>query len=166
MPSSAQASSSKVKPKATKSKALSTRPMAAVTDIDSIFSKPAKPVAGTKASSAKVGSVKGKERARDDTSKARASAADGLGAKAKLSDASGQLQKKKVKKAESAAVESEPIKAEVSRVVEVVDTSIPKTIPSEVVAPVKAKEKGKKRDKREADEDEMFADSRGTGPSE
>jgi hypothetical protein len=49
-------------------------------------------------------------------------------------------------------------------VVEVVDTSIPKA--KEVIQPlVKESGKGKKRDKKEAEEDEMFADSRGTGPS-
>jgi hypothetical protein len=86
----------------------------------------------------------------------------------KLSDATTSKKKKSAKKAHGELQSGvEAGEGEGSRVVEVVDPSIPKGIPAAVVAaPQATKEKGKKRDKKEAEEDEMFADSRGTGPSE
>lgn len=150
MPPPAQASSSKLKTKSTEGKKKSSMkavPDAAL-DIDSIFSKPAK----SKAKSDVTSNGKGKEKAQDAGAKTSKLATEGSG------PTGASKKKKKAKKVE----EDDSVattKAEPTRVVEVVDTSIPKV--KEVVEPVK----GKKRDKKAAEEDEMFADSRGTGPS-
>lgn len=150
MPPSTQASSSKLKAKPIEGKKKTVKksiPDAAV-DIDSIFSKPAKPKAKTDVGS----SSKGKEKAQEGGSSKTKQATD-------TSSASGTSKKKKAKKVEGDTTASTAVKPDSSRVVEVVDTSIPKV--KEVVEPVKEK----KRDKKAAEEDEMFADSRGTGPS-
>ena len=154
MPPSAQASSSKLKSKpATGKDKAPNKPLAdSAVDIDSIFSKPTKPKSHVGESS----SGKGKEKARDEkvvkSSTGLASGSEPIGIDKK---------KKKAKKTGEAVDTTKPVQTS-DRVVEVVDTSIPKA--KEVVEPVKAT-KGKKRDKKDAEEDEMFADSRGTGPS-
>ena len=153
MPPPAQASSSKLKTKSKSTegkKKTSTKAVPdAALDIDSIFSKPVK----SKTKSDAVTSGKGKEKAKEDGAKASKLAAD----RSESTSASKKKKKdKKVEEDDSATTKSE---AEPTRVVEVVDTSIPKV--KEVIEPVK----GKKRDKKAAEEDEMFADSRGTGPS-
>jgi len=154
MPPAAQASSSKLKTK-TKStegkKKTSTKAVPdAALDIDSIFSKPVK----SKTKSEAVTGGKGKEKAQDDREKTSKIAAEGSGS------AAASKKKKKAKKVEGDSDATTKPEAEPTRVVEVIDTSsIPKV--KEVVEPIK----GKKRDKKAAEEDEMFADSRGTGPS-
>ena len=151
MPPAAQASSSKLKAKSTDGKKKTTTkavPDAAL-DIDSIFSKPAK----SKTNSDAVTSGKGKEKAHDDGGKTSKLAAEGSG------PTGASKKKKKAKKLEGDDNTTSSTKAEPRRVVEVVDTSIPKV--KEIVEPIK----GKKRDKKAAEEEEMFADSRGTGPS-
>jgi len=154
MPPAAQASSSKLKTK-TKStegkKKTSTKAVPdAALDIDSIFSKPAK----SKTKSNDTTSGKGKEKAKDDGAKNLKSVTEESGS------ASASKKKKKAKKVDGNSDATTKPQAEATRVVEVVDTSsIPKV--KEVVEPMK----GKKRDKKAAEEDEMFADSRGTGPS-
>jgi hypothetical protein len=151
MPPAAQASSSKLKTNSTEGKKKSSTkavPDVAL-DIDSIFSKPAK----SKTKSDAGTSGKGKEKARDDEAKNLKIAAEGS-----ASSAPSKKKKKKANKVEGND-SATTTKAEPARVVEVVDTSIPKV--KEVVEPIK----GKKRDKKAAEEDEMFADSRGTGPS-
>jgi hypothetical protein len=151
MPPSAQASSSKLKTKSAEGKkktSTKTVPDTAL-DIDSIFSKPAK----LKTKSDAVTSGKGKEKAKDDGGKTSKLATEGSGPEG------ASKKKKKAKKVEGDSDATTKPEAEPTRVVEVVDTSIPKV--KEVVEPVK----GKKRDKKAAEEDEMFADSRGTGPS-
>jgi hypothetical protein len=151
MPPSAQASSSKLKTKSTEGKkktSTKTVPDTAL-DIDSIFSKPAK----SKTKSDATTSGKGKEKAKDDGGKTSklATGGSGLGGVSK--------KKKTANKVEEDDNATRQPEAEPTRVVEVVDTSIPKV--KEVIEPIK----GKKRDKKAAEEDEMFADSRGTGPS-
>jgi hypothetical protein len=150
MPPPAQASSSKLKTKSTEGKKKTSTKAVPDTalDIDSIFSKPAK----LKTKSDAVTSGKGKEKAKDDEAKHSklTTGGSGLGGVSK--------KKKKAKKVEEDD-NATTTKAEPTRVVEVVDTSIPKV--KELVEPIK----GKKRDKKAAEEDEMFADSRGTGPS-
>jgi len=151
----AQASSSKLKSNSATGKVKAAKkPIAdSAVDIDSIFSKPTKP----KSTVGESSSSKGKEKARDEKAvKSSTGVASG-------SEPSGiSKKKKKAKKTEGDAIKTtEPVQTS-DRVVEVVDTSIPKA--KEVVEPVKAT-KGKKRDKKDAEEDEMFADSRGTGPS-
>jgi hypothetical protein len=150
MPPPAQASSSKLKTKSTEGKKkTSTKAVPDVAlDIDSIFSKPAKP----KTKSDVVSTGKGKEKAQYIGTKTSKLATEGAG------PTGASKKKKKAKKVEEADNVA-TTKAEPTRVVEVVDTSVPKV--KEVVEPVK----GKKRDKKAAEEDEMFADSRGTGPS-
>jgi len=154
MPPSAQASSSKLKTK-TKStegkKKTSTKAVPdAALDIDSIFSKPVK----SKTKSDAVISGKGKEKAQDGSIKASKAPAT------EPESSASSKKKKKAKKVEGDSDAATKREAEPTRVVEVVDTSsLPKV--KEVVEPIK----GKKRDKKAAEEDEMFADSRGTGPS-
>jgi hypothetical protein len=151
MPPPAQASSSKLKTKSTEGKKKTSTKAVPDTalDIDSIFSKPAK----SKTKSDAVTSGKGKEKAKGDESKSSKLAIEGSG----IGGASKKQKKgKKVEGDDNATTKPE---AEPTRVVEVVDTSISKV--KEVIEPVK----GKKRDKKAAEEDEMFADSRGTGPS-
>jgi hypothetical protein len=156
MPPSAQASSSKLKSKPTTGKEKQLKKPAADSsvDIDSIFSKPTKPKTVVGESS----SGKGKEKAKDEkVVKSSTGGASGSGP-------SGiSKKKKKAKKTDGEAVNRTKLAQTSDRVVEVVDTSIPKV--KEVVEPVKATISGKKRDKKDAEEDEMFADSRGTGPS-
>jgi hypothetical protein len=148
----AQASSSKLKTKSGSTEARKKTSTKAVPDtaldIDSIFSKPAK----SKTKLDAVISGKGKEKAKDDGGKTSKLATEGSGPER------ASKKKKKANKVEEDDTAT-TTKAEPTRVVEVVDTSIPKV--REVVEPVK----GKKRDKKAAEEDEMFADSRGTGPS-
>jgi hypothetical protein len=152
MPPSAQASSSKLKTKTISTEGKKKTSTKAVPDtaldIDSIFSKPAKP----KTKSDAVTSGKGKEKAQDGGTKSSKIVAEG-------SDSTGASKKKKKAKKVEEDSNTATTKAEPTRVVEVVDTSIPKV--KEVIEPIK----GKKRDKKAAEEDEMFADSRGTGPS-
>lgn len=150
MPPAAQASSSKLKTKSTdgkkKTESKKTVPDTAL-DIDSIFSNPVKP----KTKSDAVGNGKGKEKAQD-----------GVVSKKPMKEepgSSGASKKKKKAKKSEGNDNASTVEAEPTRVVEVVDTSIPKV--KEVTEPVK----GKKRDRKAAEEDEMFADSRGTGPS-
>lgn len=72
-------------------------------------------------------------------------------------------EKKKKKKAKIAASFDPSEQAESgSKVVEVVDPSLAPAIPE----PVSTVKKATKRDRKEIEEDEMFRDSRGTGPSE
>jgi len=154
MPPSAQASSSKLKTKAKSTegkKKTSTKAVPdAALDIDSIFSKPVK----SKTKSDAVISGKGKEKAKDDGEKTSKLAAEASGS------AAASKKKKKAKKVDGNSDATTKPQAEATRVVEVVDTSsLPKV--KEVLEPIK----GKKRDKKAAEEDEMFADSRGTGPS-
>ena len=151
MPPSAQASSSKLKNKSTEGKKkTSTKAVPdAALDIDSIFSKPVK----SKTKSDAVTSGKGKEKAQDDGGKTSKLATKGS------SPEGASKKKKKAKKVEGDNDAMTKPEGEPTRVVEVVDTSIPKV--KEVIEPIK----GKKRDKKAAEEDEMFADSRGTGPS-
>jgi len=153
MPPPAQASSSKLKTKsksAEDKKKTSTKVVPdAGLDIDSIFSKPVK----SKTKSDAVTSGKGKDKAKDDGGKTSKLVTEGSGP-----EGAGKKKKKAKKVEEDDNVMTKP-EAEPTRVVEVVDTSIPKV--KEVIEPVK----GKKRDKKAAEEDEMFADSRGTGPS-
>jgi hypothetical protein len=151
MPPSAQASSSKLKTKSTEGKKKTSTKAVPDTalDIDSIFSKPAK----SKTKSDAVTSGKGKEKAKDDEAKISKLATEGSGPEG------ASKKKKKAKKVEGDDNATTKPEAEPTRVVEVVDTSIPKV--KEVIEPIK----GKKRDKKAAEEDEMFADSRGTGPS-
>jgi hypothetical protein len=158
MPPTAQASSSKLKEKANKSKdKVIKKPVVdAAVDIDSIFSKPVKAKSDIKEGS----NGKGKERANDTTAKPSIPG----------TSVGGLKKKKKAKTMEgnqitsSTTTKTKSIQPDTARVVEVIDDTIPKV--KQVVEPVKAvKEKGKKRDKKEAEEDEMFADSRGTGPS-
>ena len=150
MPPPAQASSSKLKSKSAEGKKRTSTKAVPDTalDIDSIFSKPAK----LKTKSGATTSGKGKEKAKDDGGKTSKLATEGSGPEG------ASKKKKKANKVEEDDTAT-TTKAEPTRVVEVVDTSIPKV--REVVEPVK----GKKRDKKAAEEDEMFADSRGTGPS-
>jgi len=54
--------------------------------------------------------------------------------------------------------------ASASRVVEVVDPSLPKP-QTKVELPAAVTKKGKKRDRKDVEEDEAFKDSRGDGPS-
>jgi hypothetical protein len=151
MPPAVQASSSKLKTKSTqvKDKAAKKPAPDTATDIDSIFSKPAKP----KSKVDVVPSGKGKEKAHAGASDKSSKPAAGLGS----SDPAKK--KKKAKMVEADIGSTTIVKPDTTRVVEVVDTSIPKV--KEVVEPAKTK----KRDKKAAEEDEMFADSRGTGPS-
>jgi hypothetical protein len=150
MPPSAQASSSKLKAKSSEGKKKTSTKAVPDTalDIDSIFSKPAK----LKTKSDAVTSGKGKEKAKNDGGKTSKLATGGSGLE-------GASKKKKKAKRVEGSDNATTTEAEPTRVVEVVDTSVPKV--KEVVEPVK----GKKRDKKAAEEDEMFADSRGTGPS-
>jgi hypothetical protein len=153
MPPADQASSSKLKTKTKstdgKKKTSTTAVPDTALDIDSIFSKPVKSKNQLEATT----SGKGKEKAKDDGTKSSklVTAESGL--------EGGNKKKKKAKKVEGDDNATTKPEAEPTRVVEVVDTSIPKV--KEVVEPIK----GKKRDKKAAEEDEMFADSRGTGPS-
>jgi len=149
MPPANQASSSKLKPKPSKSQGKSSKGTAGdiATDIDSIFSKPVKPKPKSDGTSGK-----GKEKAKDST------IASKLATEGSVSGLSKK--KKKAKKGEAESTTTSTNGKPATRVVEVVDTAIPKV--KEVLEPVKTL---KKRGKKDAEEDEIFADSRGTGPS-
>jgi len=149
MPPANQASTSKLKTKPSKTQGNSPKEPTAdiATDIDSIFSKPVK--SKTKSDGT---SSKGKEKAKDSTIASKlATEGSGSGLSKK---------KKKAKKVEAESTTTSTNGKPATRVVEVVDTAIPKV--KEVVEPVKT---SKKRGKKDAEEDEIFADSRGTGPS-
>lgn len=158
-PTTTAASSSKLKAsKSVKGKAAPSA--SSITDIDSIFAQPSKlksaPASAVTTSDSSSKS-KGKKRAiEQDVTPSQASTVRRLDEKKK--------KKKKSKQPMNEETSTAPA-PEVSRVVEVMDTSIPKI--KETPAPaVGASGKGgkTKKQKVEADEDEMFADSRGTGP--
>ncbi|WVQ81981.1 hypothetical protein IAT38_004108 [Cryptococcus sp. DSM 104549] len=154
VPSAASASKSS-KPKAT--------PAATSSSIDDIFAAPkAKkskleaPVVGPSKSEAKP--------SKKEKSKPAAPAeAPGSGAQAV-----GEKKKKKKKvKSVAAFIPEDDASEPASKVETVVDPStIPAAIPAPPAAAKSKKEKGKslKRDRNEVDDDEIFRDSRGTGP--
>lgn len=79
----------------------------------------------------------------------------------------GGEKKKKKKKTVTAFVPDEDGQESSSKVETVVDPStIPVVIPEPPVTTKTKKDKGTKRDRKEDEDDEIFRDSRGTGPSE
>lgn len=165
---SASASSSKIKVKGSKPGRTTPAATDSATDIDSIFAKPGKAkTAVAQTGTASSSKSQGKKRSMVDD-----------GDTTDVLRTGGDVKEKKKKKKQksdttgngentSTPTTTAPTKVpETSRVVEVVDTSIPKVKAAPpAVAKIAAKGKGKK-DKKEAEEDEMFADSRGTGPRE
>ena len=139
-----------------------------VASIDDIFAKPAKKVPAVASSSSSS------TRTKPSSSAAVASAstsASGSGA-----ESSEKKKKKKNKVAASFDPSTElseptPAKSAVkpelkSRVVEVVDPSIPQPSKMEAAAPSVGGKKAKKRERGDVEADEAFKDSRGDGPSE
>lgn len=163
MPPVKNAAASSSKPTSTKS-ASKAKPVAGkgnldlASDIDSIFAGPSKvrskPQAADGPTTPAPVKAKNKKRPADSETTTTASVT-----------VNGDADKKKKKKAKKVNPADERQAPVASRVVEVVDTSVPKV--KEVMpaaSAVKAKGKGKKT--KETEEDEMFADSRGTGPRE
>ncbi|TYJ56066.1 hypothetical protein B9479_003176 [Cryptococcus floricola] len=119
------------------------------TSIDDIFAAP----------KAKKTSTVPESNTKKDKGKSKASSEANVASSSKVEDGE-KKKKKKVKKAAESKPEEE---IEESKVETVVDPStIPVAVPEPAVKP--KKDKGKKRSAQEDEEDEMFKDSRGTGP--
>lgn len=130
---------------------------AQATDIDDIFAKP-------KVSKGKPESVVEPEKKK---SKGKSKAVFTEESAAAPINAEGGEKKKKKKKTVTAFIPDEDGQESSSKVETVVDPStIPVVIPEPPVTTKTKKDKGTKRDRKEDEDDEIFRDSRGTGPSE
>jgi hypothetical protein len=154
---SSKSAKSKAKPAPASNAAGPSKPTDA-SSIDDIFAKPSKPsvkATTTTATPSSSTSLKGKS---------KASSISGSSALAAVDEA---RKKKQIKNKVAASLDPSapaPTTASTkSRVVEVVDPSLPQ--PKEKAAPAAAVKSSKKRDRKEEEEDEIFRDSRGDGPS-
>ncbi|WVQ74802.1 hypothetical protein IAR50_004408 [Cryptococcus sp. DSM 104548] len=144
MPKKEAASGSKTKAKAPAQQSS--------TSIDDIFAAPK-----AKKPSAAVPELKAKK----DKGKSKAFPEAHVASTSKVDD--GEKKKKKKKKLNKAAESKPEEEDEGSKVETVVDPStVPVVVPEPAIKP--KKDKGKKRAAQEDEEDEMFRDSRGTGP--
>ena len=132
---------------------------ATVTDIDDIFAKPK--VSKSKPESV-VESEKKKSKGKSKAVFIEESAAPSV------SIESGDKEKKKKKvKTVASFIPDEDERESSSKVETVIDPStIPVVLPEPPATTKTKKDKGTKRDRKEDEDDEIFRDSRGTGPSE
>lgn len=130
---------------------------ATAADIDDIFAKP-------KVSKSKPESVVEPEKKKSKGKSKAVSTEEPAGVPI---NTEGGEKKKKKKKTVTAFVPDEDGQESSSKVETVVDPStIPVVIPEPPVTTKTKKDKGTKRDRKEDEDDEIFRDSRGTGPSE
>ncbi|ODN78926.1 hypothetical protein L202_04449 [Cryptococcus amylolentus CBS 6039] len=120
------------------------------TSIDDIFAAP----------KAKKTSTVSEPNTKKDKGKSKASSEANVASSSKVEDGEKKKKKKKVKKAAEFKPEEEVAESKVETVVD--PSTIPVAVPEPAVKP--KKDKGKKRSAQEDEEDEMFKDSRGTGP--